>query len=83
MPEFPNLAHTLLFIETNKYLPMHSAVSLDLNMPDKIQDIDDDELSLDIKLDQAKHETIVSASQIKKKKTGCTCKKTKCLKMYC
>lgn len=32
MPSIPNLNHTLLFIETNKYIPMSSTVSLDKNI---------------------------------------------------
>lgn len=83
MPEMPNLNHTLLFIETNKYFPMNSAVSFDKSVHEKYEDFDDSEFSLELKLEHAKHETISSASTIKKKKTGCTCKKTKCLKMYC
>lgn len=34
-------------------------------------------------MEPAQGDTITSTSTIKKKKTGCTCKKTKCLKMYC
>jgi hypothetical protein len=32
MPSIPNLNHTLLLIETNKYLPISSTVSLDKNI---------------------------------------------------
>jgi hypothetical protein len=32
MPSIPNLNHTLLFIETNKYIPVNSTVSLDQNI---------------------------------------------------
>ncbi len=31
-PQPPNLTHTLLFIETNRYVPVNSAVSLDRNI---------------------------------------------------
>lgn len=33
-PEAPNLTGTLLLIETNKYFPPSSAVSLDKNVPE-------------------------------------------------
>jgi hypothetical protein len=32
MPSIPNLNHTLMFIETNKYVPISSTVSLDKNI---------------------------------------------------
>lgn len=82
MPSIPNLTHTLLLIQTNKYFPVNSTVSLDKNVSQKWEDSVQDELSLDIKLNNHQ-ETITSTSTIKKKKGGCTCKKTKCLKMYC
>ena len=44
--------------------------------------LSEDELSIDPS--QQHHKlTIPTATTIKKKKGGCTCKKTKCLKMYC
>jgi hypothetical protein len=56
---------------------------LDKNITQKEENEDDESHSLDHKLEHAQHETISSTSNIKKKKSGCTCKKTKCLKMYC
>ena len=83
IPQAPNLLQTLLFIETNRCFPISSTVSIDKNITDKEEEEYDEELSLEQKLVHAKHETISSTSLIKKKKVGCTCKKTKCLKMYC
>lgn len=82
MPSVPNLTHTLLFIETNRYVPVGSTVSLDHKV-EGVEEEESEELSLELKMCHAQHETITSTSTIKKKKTGCTCKKTKCLKMYC
>jgi hypothetical protein len=81
IPLAPNLAQTLLLIETNRYFPTSSMVSLDQHIP--YPSLEDDELSIDLDLQPSPTCTLTSASTIKKKKTGCTCKKTKCLKMYC
>lgn len=82
MPSIPNIYHTLLFIQTDKCFPIGSHSSLE-RTAEKLASFDDSENSLDLELHHANHETITSASTIKKKKVGCTCKKTKCLKMYC
>jgi len=37
MPSIPNLGQTLLLIETNKYFPLNSVVSLDKNIPEKLE----------------------------------------------
>jgi len=62
---------------------MSSMVSIGKEVSSDCLEGDDSENSLEVKLQHANHETISSTSNIKKKKTGCTCKKTKCLKMYC
>jgi hypothetical protein len=53
MPDIPNLNHTLMLIETNKYFPVNSVVSLDKNIPDRYEDFLDSEISLDFNLKQA------------------------------
>ncbi len=77
----PNLTHTLLLIETNRYIPLHSHTSLQHQDPQP-QD-DEPSLSLEGEPRRGKREKPSSASLIKSRRTGCTCKKTKCLKMYC
>lgn len=50
MPDYPNLAQTLLFIETHRFCPMSSTVSLGRNMPKDLEEPEDMELSLELKL---------------------------------
>lgn len=83
LPSIPNLNHTMLFIETNKCFPLNSFASLDKHGSENNQDLDECENSLSLDLQNTNHATLSSSSNIKKKKGGCTCKKTKCLKMYC
>ncbi len=80
-PDYPKLGQSLLLIETQKNCPMGSNHNFEALPP--LEDPEDIELSLELKMDKAAPEGINSAATIKRKKGGCTCKKTKCLKMYC
>jgi hypothetical protein len=84
--DLPSISHIQLrLIETNNHLPPPSFASLTcLALPQPstrlLNDPLDDEDSLGLMLQPAEEET---AQKNSKKKTGCTCKKTNCIKMYC
>ena len=82
LPSIPNITHTLQLIETQKNFLPNSIVSLDRHISEPL-DHDDQELSIDNKMPPTPNEVVTQTSITKKKKMGCTCKKTKCLKMYC
>ena len=85
--DFPSIKHIQLrLIETNQRLPDPSLLSLNnIEHPHSsaylLQDQDDQD-SLGLTLQDLVEEED-TAQRISKKKTGCTCKKTNCIKMYC
>ena len=79
-PDIPKYGQSLLLIETQKNCPISSNHNFEAVQPP--EDFDELELSLELKMDKEAPPGINSAATIKRKK-GCTCKKTKCLKMYC
>lgn len=82
LPDFPKLAQSMLLIETQKYCQINSQDKLHPNH--NFSSLHEDyELSLELKIEKPQTQAISSSTTIKKKKGGCTCKKTKCLKMYC
>ena len=86
-PQISHLANTLRLIETNNNLPDPSILSLNcLDHPQQpstnllhFNELDEDSLGLSIQQNISEDDEGV----VKKKKTGCTCKKTNCIKMYC
>lgn len=87
LPSFSRLHNTLLMIETVKNLPNHSLTCLDANINNDHLN-QEDSLGEQIRAKEqevleSKLDSRTNTTDSKKKKTGCTCKKTKCLKMYC
>lgn len=77
LPSLNRIHNTLLMIETIKTIPNHSLTCLDPH-----HSFHEDEDSLGIEIKQLNTPSL-SASDTKKRKGGCTCKKTNCLKRYC
>ena len=77
LPSFNRIQNTLMMIETIKNIPNHSLTNLD-PLPSHLDD--EDSLAIEIKQINAPS---FSTPDAKRKKTGCTCKKTNCLKRYC
>ena len=75
--KFPQFNHSLKFINSINAFPSQSCINIE-NPPEQTP-LPPEEDSL------AEHLTLLHATSnsTKKKKMGCTCKKTLCLKMYC
>ena len=85
LPSISNIQ--LRLIETNNHLPESSILSLScFEQPQPstrlLPEHPDEEDSLGLTL-QNLAEDEDQSQKINKKKTGCTCKKTNCIKMYC
>lgn len=75
----PSFNNTLLLIETIKNLPSHSLTFEDKREGSEKKD-EQDSLGMQINQIEKVHSQTSSA---RKRKTGCTCTKTNCLKRYC
>lgn len=84
LPDIPHMNHTLLFIETNREIPIPSNLHLGQRVPEQWESFLDSDISIDLPL---KHphtpQETGSTPMLRKKKNGCICRKTKCLKLYC
>lgn len=80
LPSLNMINNTLLMIQTIKNLPASSLTNLDDAHVCSHAD-EDEENSIEIQLRQ--EEVSFVPVVVKKKKTGCTCSKTNCLKRYC
>lgn len=78
-PSVNNFNNTLLLIETVKNMPNHSVTCLDRHEPQRIPQQPD---SLLVDADRFE-KPVLQTPEIKRRKTGCTCRKTNCLKNYC
>ena len=83
--DLPSLQHIQLrLIETKPLIPDSDSLLSCLEAPQPstniLQTQFEEEDSLGIALNQAEEEV---SGQRKQKKSGCTCKKTNCVKMYC
>ena len=79
LPSFNMLNNTLLLIETVKNMPNHSVTCLEGHEPEQIPE-EDDSLGIDI---ACNGKPVIQTPETRRKKTGCTCRKTNCLKNYC
>lgn len=80
LPSLNGIQNTLLMIETIKNFPTHSLTSLDAPEPLPLNKDEEDSLGVSIRLDEPE---AAATPVARRKKTGCTCKKTNCLKRYC
>ncbi len=80
-PPITRIPNTLILIETMKNLSMNSFGwndNQELQQPINHYETNSFEISL-----ECEKKSSASRPESVKKKTGCTCKKTKCLKRYC
>lgn len=77
----PSFHNTLLLIETMKNLPNHSLTNLDRRENESSHHDDHD--SLIQQIEEANEAAIAESTPSRQKKSGCTCRKTNCLKRYC
>lgn len=79
LPSMNMLNNTLRLIETVKNVPSFSVTCFDGHEPEQIAE-EEDSLAAEV---ASFEKGPLQVPEIKKKKTGCTCRKTNCLKNYC
>ena len=83
LPPLFDLPHSLQLIQTEQHLQPSSTHSIPHEESLELLPLEDVSLELERAFSKEERPTFVSTNQIRKKKTGCNCKKTHCMKMYC
>ena len=83
LPPLPGLPLSLQLINTERLLQPSSTPSIPNEDSLHYLHYEDPSIELELPCQENAQPTFASTSHIRKKKTGCTCKKTRCLKMYC
>ena len=82
-PSLPGLPLSLQLINTEQHLQPSSTLSIPHEDSSAYPHYEEASIELELPCKVNARPTFASTTQIRKKKTGCTCKKTQCLKMYC